>query len=49
MPAMKRPSKKAEKIAFAILGMPENLRPVRSVRARKSERIIQYQETTLER
>lgn len=49
MPAMKRPSRKAEKIAFAILGTPANLadKPKRS--DKKKDEIITYQETQLMR
>lgn len=49
MPAMTRPSKKAEKIAFAILGIPANMRSARSVRTNKKERILDYEDTRLER
>ena len=49
MPAMKRPSKKAEKIAFAILGVPSNMRSVKSVRTNQKERILSYEDTQLER
>lgn len=46
---MKRPSRKAEKIAFAILGTPYNLAGRQTESDKKKDRIITYQETQLMR
>lgn len=46
MPAMLRPSKKAEKIAYAILGKPQNMVDVDKKRNKKREKIIDYQNST---
>jgi hypothetical protein len=43
MPIMPRPNKKAEKIAFDILGIPQNMRkPVKKVKQTKKESLRAY-------
>lgn len=47
MPAMRRPSRKAEKIAFAILGTPANLNRKQTKKFNDRDKKITYQESQL--
>lgn len=47
MPAMKRTSRRAEKIAFAILGTPPNMRTDIKIRRKRRNRQLDYDDTKL--
>jgi len=47
MPAMRRPSRKAEKIAFNIIGVPANLDRKQTRKQKNKDELISYQETQL--
>lgn len=47
MPAMRRPSRKAEKIAFNIIGVPVNLSRKQTRQQKKKDELVSYQETQL--
>jgi hypothetical protein len=46
MPAMVRPSGKAKKIAYAILGVPANMRDKKTSKQEQEDKELVFQETT---
>ena len=45
MPGMPRPEGKAKKIAYAILGVPDNIAAKRSTKQKKQDQSLVFQET----
>lgn len=45
MPAMPRPSGKARKVAYAILGVPENIKDKQTSEQKKVNKELVFQET----
>lgn len=45
MPAMPRPEGKAKKIAYAILGVPDNMKTVKSPKKKREDKELVFQET----